>query len=405
MTTPERNLTWISGEIAYAEWDHDSRLARIGVGLGRSKTKRVTLTETMRIALVALLLVCVPFVSHAQASSPAGVNLEAQSLPKAPAAILAAAAPFYDYSSAALKPWHLKASYQLYDDSGKPSAQGTYEYWWASPGNYRSTWKRPGLEHTDWHVSGQHYSLGTGEPLLFSERKLQSDLLTPLPNAGDLDPGKVRFEKQEQQFGKVKLPCVVVIKKMPLHGQLQIIPSGLFPTFCFEPEKPIMRAYYAFGATSVIYNKVVRAQGLYLARDIAIFEGTTKYLTASIDVIDGLSPSAAELTPDKDAQSESSPKRVPISSGMATGMLVKQTRPIYPQDAKSAHIDGKVVLQAIIGVDGRVHDLTAVDGPSPSLIAASMVAVSQWRYKPYLLNGAPVEVDTTVNVIYRLGNN
>ena len=351
-----------------------------------------------------LLLSWIASAAVAAGQTPALTSAPIGSLPKDPAAILAAAAPFYDYSSAALKPWHFKASYQLYDDSGKPVGQGTYEYWWASPDTYRSTWKRPGLEHTDWHLGGQHYSFGTGESLQFTERKLQSDLLTPLPDAADLDPNKIRFEKREQEFGKVKLPCVVVIKRMPYHGQLQNIPSGLFPTFCFEPEKPVLRAYYAFGATSVIYNKVVRAQGLYLARDIAIFEGNTKYLTASIDVVDGLSPSAVELTPYKDAQSESSPKRVPISSGMATGMLVKQVRPIFPQDAKSAHIDGKVVLQAIIGVDGRVHDLTAVDGPSPSLIAAAMVAVAQWRYKPYLLNGNPVEVDTTVNVIYKLGN-
>ena len=324
-------------------------------------------------------------------------------MPKDPAEILAAAAPFYDYSSAKLNPWHMKASYTLYDEKNKPTAQGTYEYWWVAPDTYRSTWKRAGLERTDWHVHGQHYSSGTGEPLLFSEKKLQSDLLTPLPDAGALDPDKVRFEKREQEFGKVKLPCVVVIKKMPYHGQLQNVPSGLFPTFCFEPDKPMLRVYYAFGATSVIYNKMVRTQGLYLARDIAIFEGRARYLTASVDVVDDISANATELMPDKDAQTESSPKRVPVSSGVATGMLIKEVRPIYPDDAKSAHIDGRVILRAVIGADGRVNDLSAVDGPSPSLIAAAMVAVSQWRYKPYLFNGVPVEVDTTVNVVYNLG--
>lgn len=54
-------------------------------------------------------------------------------IPKEPYAIFAKAAPFYDFTSSDLKPWHLKASYQLYDEKGKPSEQGTYEYWWVSP--------------------------------------------------------------------------------------------------------------------------------------------------------------------------------------------------------------------------------------------------------------------------------
>jgi TonB family protein len=65
--------------------------------------------------------------------------------------------------------------------------------------------------------------------------------------------------------------------------------------------------------------------------------------------------------------------------------------PAYPQDAKAARIQGVVVLRALIGRDGRVHDLSVIDGPSPSLIGAAMWAVSQWEYRPYILNGTPVE--------------
>jgi protein TonB len=84
-------------------------------------------------------------------------------------------------------------------------------------------------------------------------------------------------------------------------------------------------------------------------------------------------------------------------------MLVKKQVPIYPQDAKDAHVSGTVVLQATIGSDGRIHDLRVVSAPWPSLAASSLWAVLHWEYKPYMLNGEPVEVQTTVNVIYTLG--
>ncbi|HUX46323.1 MAG TPA: hypothetical protein VMV57_16375, partial [Terracidiphilus sp.] len=94
------------------------------------------------------------------AALPAGAKTKdkaASDLPKNPRALLAAAAPFYDFSSPDLKPWHLKATYQLYDEQGKPTEQGTYEYWWASPLVYRSTWKRAGASESDWMTPKGRY--------------------------------------------------------------------------------------------------------------------------------------------------------------------------------------------------------------------------------------------------------
>jgi hypothetical protein len=64
------------------------------------------------------------------------------SLPNDPGEILAAAQPLYDFNSADLKPWHLKAAYQLYNQSGKPSEEGTFEYWWSSPSKLMDKAKR-----------------------------------------------------------------------------------------------------------------------------------------------------------------------------------------------------------------------------------------------------------------------
>jgi protein TonB len=75
--------------------------------------------------------------------------------------------------------------------------------------------------------------------------------------------------------------------------------------------------------------------------------------------------------------------------------------PEYPHVAKVAHVEGTVVLEAVIGKDGAVKDLRAVSGP-PMLANAAIAAVKQWRYKPYYLNGQPTEVDTTIKVNFKL---
>ena len=77
--------------------------------------------------------------------------------------------------------------------------------------------------------------------------------------------------------------------------------------------------------------------------------------------------------------------------------------PEYPVSAKRNRIEGKVVIQVEIGEDGYVHEMTILSAPDPSLAIAAMLAVHQFQYKPYLLNGKPVRVDTQITVIYRLG--
>jgi TonB family protein len=95
-------------------------------------------------------------------------------------------------------------------------------------------------------------------------------------------------------------------------------------------------------------------------------------------------------------------KRVQFDGKAMSKQLVHQVSPHYPDAAKEAHIGGKVVLRAIIATDGSVKELTVISGPK-ELQATSLKAVQQWRYKPTLINGDPVEVETTVTVIYTLG--
>jgi TonB family protein len=95
------------------------------------------------------------------------------------------------------------------------------------------------------------------------------------------------------------------------------------------------------------------------------------------------------------------PGRISVSAAVMQGNIAHKVTPIYPLKAKKEKIEGKVVLAAIIGKDGAVENLAVVSGPKV-LQQASLDAVRQWTYKPFLLNGNPVEVKTTVTVTYTL---
>jgi len=95
------------------------------------------------------------------------------------------------------------------------------------------------------------------------------------------------------------------------------------------------------------------------------------------------------------------PQRVRVSSGVSTGLLIKKVTPNYPPLARQARIQGSVVLQAEISKEGTIQNLQLISGHA-MLAPAAIEAVKQWRYKPYLLNGEPVAVETQVVVNFSL---
>ncbi len=95
-------------------------------------------------------------------------------------------------------------------------------------------------------------------------------------------------------------------------------------------------------------------------------------------------------------------KPVPISSGVAASTVLYKVLPVYPPIAREARVEGTVVLEAIISKQGTIENLRVVSGPA-MLQQSALNAVSAWRYRPFLLSGEPVAVETTVNVIFSLG--
>lgn len=109
----------------------------------------------------------------------------------------------------------------------------------------------------------------------------------------------------------------------------------------------------------------------------------------------------AAVSTSGESSSGNLPQKLRVSSGVAEGLKVRDVQPIYPLEALRAHTQGEVILQATIGKDGLIHDLKAVKG-DPVLVKAAIGAVEQWRYRPYLLKGNPVEVETTIKVVFHM---
>jgi TonB family protein len=99
----------------------------------------------------------------------------------------------------------------------------------------------------------------------------------------------------------------------------------------------------------------------------------------------------------------SKPSRISVGGTVQASKITTKVQPIYPESARSAGISGTVVLQAVIGMDGKPLSLRVMNSQiDPDLAHSAVEAVNQWRYTPTLLNGEPIEVDTTITVVYTL---
>jgi protein TonB len=84
-------------------------------------------------------------------------------------------------------------------------------------------------------------------------------------------------------------------------------------------------------------------------------------------------------------------------------MMTAAVPPIYPPEAKEKKLEGIVRLRAIIGRDGAISNLTVVEATDPIFIDAAKAAVERWKYRPYILNGEPTDVETTITVNFTMG--
>lgn len=285
-----------------------------------------------------------------------------------------------------LQPWHVRATWQILDDKGKPEKQGTWEEWWAGPHESKTVYDSPDFQQTTWATTQGEYRLEPHGSISWVEDFVERMVLYPATAPNQLV--QPQLKASDIKVGGVTLHCVEDERTVE--------------NSCFDPSVAALRVK-ANAAVQVMMNSFVQFQKRYLARDLYVTRVGMPAVEIRLDQIERLTPEAAsQLAPPPEAKLVTpQTARITLSSGVAAGHRISGDAPEYPSVARLAHIQGTVALWAVIGADGTIHNLEVISGPQ-MLQKAALDAVKTWRYTPYLLNGKPVEVHTQVNVIYHL---
>ena len=297
------------------------------------------------------------------------------------------------------KPWHLKLEVQEFDSDGKPGETATVEEWWASETLNKVTYTNASYTGTEVRNGANTFRTAGWGGVSQVSIMMRRQMVHPMPTADEMQGAKL--EERTESFGKVKLDCVMVGEE--IRGVLYP-PFGLFPMYCMEPKADWLRLTFDFGSLLVVRNKI----GTFRERSVPLEMGANAngkpLATAKVVALQTVALTEAdfvlgdELTKGGDAPTL-------IASGVVAGRLIKPSAvPVFPQAAKNRHASGAVVMRAILGRDGHVHQLRLKSYPDGDLAISALWAVRQWKYTPYLLKGEPVEVDTTITVNFNYSN-
>jgi TonB family protein len=328
----------------------------------------------------------------------AGVTNAVETLSPDPKALLLLAERSNGLTGESAQPWHLKVSYKFLDDQGVANDQGTFEELWSSRTHYKQI------------LTGQKYSrteYGTEKGIVFTGDKetpraqileMEREFASPVPDISQ--DTNLQFESKPLDLGPMHLVC------LQANSYTGGIPNGIWGrSYCINVDKPALRiTANSFTHSKSIHNHLISYQGRFLAGDLSILKNGKTVFTAHLENINPLTETElGDLQPPADAQPFAEKSgMIQVAGGVTQGMLLYKVAPDYPAIAKDTRVDGIVVLEATIDKTGHIRDLKVQSGPH-MLQQAAIDAVNQWVYRPYLLAGDPVEVKTTVNVIFSLG--
>ena len=351
-------------------------------------------------SLIYCFLACGLFSLSIEAQDATQPQPASEVLPSDPKALLLLAAKSNGLAGPDIKPWRLNVSYKFLDDQGVLKDQGTFEELWASSTRYKQTFAGQNYTRTEFGTEKGIVFAGAHETPRAQILEMEREFVAPFPDMAQA--ASLQVESKPLDLGTMRLSC------LEAHSDTGETPSGLSGrSFCINEDKPALRiTSNPFSRMQYIHNHLVSFQGRFVAGDLVLKQNGKTVFTAHLESLVPLTDAdSALLQPTGDVLPldivSLTPRLVSISGAVAQGMLLQRIAPDYPPIAYAARVSGTVVLQATIGKDGHIENLHAVSGP-PMLRQAAMDAVQKWVYRPFLLNGNPVSVQTTVNVVFSL---
>lgn len=349
----------------------------------------------LRCALITFAL-SLTTCALAQENSPA---------PSTPASTASSPSPFEQLSDATrldrkdAQPFHLKIDVQLFEMKGKSSETGTIEEWWVSPNEYRIEFNSGSLQHVI--ATGQ-----TNEPTPANrDSYLMTELWLKIVRPLQYLPLAGAPKQSKQMVGTAQLDCFT----LPPSAAIRLDPSQDPVMYCTDPEQHSLRLVRT-GDQLLVRNSLGKFHGTEVALSSTLLYLDLPAISAKISALQSFtpgSPGSPALQPNPPAAAAelktiTSPAgaavKLTLLGRVAGGRALDKPNPVYPPAARAVHIHGRVLLHAVITKSGRISSLFVIASPHELLSEAAMDAVRNWKYEPYLLNGQPVERDTTIAV-------
>lgn len=289
------------------------------------------------------------------------------------------------------QPWHVEATYQLFDADGKPAEQGTFDEWWAGPEKRKVSYTSPSFTQTSYKNGDMTSVTGDNGWPHMREAMVEQYLVHPL---GDPDsrmllqkPGvelKTKLALVDQTVGAEHLKCVNIL----VFGNQEV------GRRCFKSDLPIPIVTGSAEGLTVLFTNYVRIGGQYVAKQFEVLNGNLPIVKVDVVALDvDLKMDDATVTAPASAVVSAEPPNV-VAGPMTSGANL-----YYPINAKSEGIHGTVILEGVITKEGKVDDLTVVSGPK-ALQGGACASVKTWKYQPYTRDGVPIEVQAIINVVY-----
>ncbi len=355
--------------------------------------------STMRFAGL-LLLILMATAAVAQSASPDA----SPALPTDPAPLLQLAFESNGLHGSDLKPWHIRASWHILDVKRKVQEEGTWEEWWAGEKKHKVTVQSGDSITTSYSTDRGRFLTKTSDRIPATFTQVEHLITRPVPDQQLLALTKSTYSLEKQKDG---LECVIQhavgedgkpLLTLDAFGNQRAQETR----FCFRGGLPAIRSINLIGGQTV-FNSLIRFQGQYLAQKIASLDAIGRETDINLDIVEAIDPVVeADFVPPPDAKLLPDVRKVSLASGVTQGMRISGEVPAYPIEARMNRIQGTVVIETTIGTDGRISDLRVIAGPQ-ALQQAALQAVRTWRYRPYLLGGEPVSVETQINVVFQLG--
>jgi TonB family protein len=302
--------------------------------------------------------------------------------------------------SSATPPFHLKAHFETFDYLGKPDGSGTVEIFWDGSSRFRHEVTYRDHTRTEVHTEKGTFVADDGFLSSLSQNQLILGFFYPLPSSRGVERSDLVYKSL--QLPGISMDCVILTPK--LAAGIPVNFQEIQRVYCFNKDSHVLRLAQLPQNMTLVYNNVTIFHGKSVPQALKLTQGSITRGQMHIDVSDWRPTDDATFLASKGSEEITSTGRGRWSGGVTAGSAIKtHTAPIYPPQGMQSRMQGSVVLYALISRKGDISDLEIVSSPDPSLTAAAMDSVRKWKYEPPLLNGKPVETETTITVNFNLG--